>query len=217
MRSDLEELLINSMKCLDEDQVMSATWKLLEEEYSKYEIFNLLDAGSREVGKLFEKGDYFIADLIVSGNIYADVINYFNLSASRPTDHTIGSVLIGVVQGDIHEIGKDIISNHLRSESFQVTDLGVDVSPEDFSAAALKIRPDIIALSGVMASSAQAMGQTIHQLEQSGVRKFSSILIGGACVSKEICNLVHADGWSKTPMDTLNFCMSTVKEKTNES
>lgn len=216
MRPDLEKLLINSMKCLDEDQVMSATWQLLEEEYSKYEIFNLLDEGSREVGRLFEKGDYFIADLIVSGNIYANVINYFNLSASRPTDHVIGTVLIGVVQGDIHEIGKDIISNHLRSESFQVVDLGVDVSPEDFSRAALKTHPNIIALSGVMASSAQVMGQTIQHLEQRGIRNFSSILIGGACVSEEICNIIHADGWAQTPMDTLNFCLSKVKEKINE-
>lgn len=208
-----EKSLIDAMKRLDEDMVLSSVCQLIEHGYDKYAIFNLLDAGTLEVGKLFENGEYFIADLIVSGNIYADVINYFDLSKSHSNTNIIGTVLIGVVQGDIHEIGKDIICNHLRSEGFQVTDLGIDVCPERFLDAALKLRPDIIALSGIMANSIGMITNTIRCLEQAGVRDFASILIGGACIDEKICALLQADGWAKTPMNTLNFCLAKIKEK----
>lgn len=209
----LETRLIEAMEHLDEDTVINLTCQLLKYDYSKYDIFKLLDAGSRKVGKKFEKGEYFIADLIVSGNIYANVIDSCNLAAFQPTNPVIGSVLIGVVQADIHEIGKDIVCSQLRSEAFSVTDLGVDVSPEEFVDVALRLRPDVVALSGIMANSVNMMAYTIRCLDQAGVRSFASILIGGACVNEDICKLTSADGWSRIPMDTLNFCLNTVKEK----
>ena len=211
MYSELETRLITSMKNLDEDQVYLSIERLLNEGYDKYQIYTLLDKGTIEVGRLFEEGEYFIADLIVSGIIYADVVTTFSLIDTSPDTDKVGHVLIGVVEADIHEIGKDIICNHLRSEGFQVTDLGVDVPPAQFIEAAHRLHPDIIALSGVMAASVGHMENTVKQLELAGVRSFASIVIGGACVNESVAKIINADAWAKTPYETVKTCLAMVK------
>ena len=112
------------------------------EGHSFEEIQQCLNTGISAVGTRFERGDYFIADLIVSGMIYRSALNEREPLRSGGAPRPLGKVVIGVVAGDIHDIGKDIIVSLLRAERFDVVDLGIDVKPERFVHAVRNYHPD---------------------------------------------------------------------------
>ena len=200
-----------AMEALDEDAVKECAGKLMDQGCDRYTLFRLLDQGSSRVGYKFEQGEYFLADLIVAGGIYSDVLSAYQFTQADRPDNYIGTVVIGVVRSDIHDIGKDIIVNLLRAEGFRVIDLGVDVAPEAFTAAALQYRPAVVALSGVLAYSVIEMGNTIQALRKAGVGEFSSILIGGVVTDENARIATGADAFARAPMETLNYCLSKVK------
>ena len=211
MENVLHDRLVYAMETLDEDAVIDCAAKLLEDGCDKYTLFRLLDQGSSRVGYKFEQGEYFLADLIVAGGIYSNVLSEFDFRQSdRPTDY-IGTVVIGVVRSDIHDIGKDIVISLLRTEGFRVIDLGVDVAPEQFVAAALQYKPDVVALSGVLAYSVVEMGHAISAMKTAGVGYFASFLIGGVVTDETSRIAAGADAFAREPMETLNYCLARVK------
>ena len=211
VENDLHTRLVNAMEALDEDTVLACAGQLLEQGCDKYTLFRLLDQGSSRVGYKFEQGEYFLADLIVAGGIYSNVLSAFHFCQTDRSDNYIGTVLIGVVRSDIHDIGKDIIVSLLRTEGFRVIDLGVDVEPEKFVAAALQYKPLVVAMSGVLAYSVIEMGNTIQALRRAGVGDFASLLIGGVVTDESSRAATGADAFARAPMETLNYCLSKVK------
>ena len=212
MENNLPERLVDAMEQLDEDAVMECAAALLESGADRYTLFSLLDQGSSRVGYKFETGEYFLADLIVAGGIYSEVLSRFRFDNEDRTGETIGTVLIGVVRSDIHDIGKDIICNLLRANGFRVIDLGVDVSPDRFVSAALQYRPCTVAMSGVLAYSIIEMGNTVHALRGAGVGDFASLLIGGVATDENARLATGADAFAREPMETLNFCLASLEK-----
>ena len=148
---DLNRQLIEAMADLNEDLVIATVRQMAAEGHSSEEIQQCLNTGISAVGTRFERGDYFIADLIVSGMIYRSALNEREPLRSGGAPRPVGKVVIGVVAGDIHDIGKDIIVSLLRAERFEVVDLGIDVKPERFVHAVRNYHPDVVLLSGVLA------------------------------------------------------------------
>ena len=212
MENNLQERLVDAMEQLDEDAVMECAAALLESGADRYTLFSLLDQGSSRVGYKFETGEYFLADLIVAGGIYSEVLSRFRFDNEDRTGETIGTVVIGVVRSDIHDIGKDIICNLLRANGFRVIDLGVDVSPDRFVSAALQYRPCTVAMSGVLAYSIIEMGNTVHALRGAGVGDFASLLIGGVATDENARLATGADAFAREPMETLNFCLASLEK-----
>lgn len=212
MENNLPERLVDAMEQLDEDAVMECAAALLESGADRYTLFSLLDQGSSRVGYKFETGEYFLADLIVAGGIYSEVLSRFRFDNEDRTGETIGTVVIGVVRSDIHDIGKDIICNLLRANEFRVIDLGVDVSPDRFVSAALQYRPCTVAMSGVLAYSIIEMGNTVHALRGAGVGDFASLLIGGVATDENARLATGADAFAREPMETLNFCLASLEK-----
>ena len=212
MENNLQERLVDAMEQLDEDAVMECAAALLESGADRYTLFSLLDQGSSRVGYKFETGEYFLADLIVAGGIYSEVLSRFRFDNEDRTGETIGTVVIGVVRSDIHDIGKDIICNLLRANEFRVIDLGVDVSPDRFVSAALQYRPCTVAMSGVLAYSIIEMGNTVHALRGAGVGDFASLLIGGVATDENARLATGADAFAREPMETLNFCLASLEK-----
>ena len=212
MENNLQERLVDAMEQLDEDAVMECAAALLESGADRYTLFSLLDQGSSRVGYKFETGEYFLADLIVAGGIYSEVLSRFHFDNEDRTGETIGAVVIGVVRSDIHDIGKDIICNLLRANGFRVIDLGVDVSPDRFVSAALQYRPCTVAMSGVLAYSIIEMGNTVHALRGAGVGDFASLLIGGVATDENARLATGADAFAREPMETLNFCLASLEK-----
>ena len=125
----------------------------------------------------------------------------------------VGRVVIGVVEGDIHDIGKDIIVSLLRAEHFEVIDLGVDVKPDRFAYAVQTYRPDVLLMSGVLTLAQESMKKTMDLLRKEELRSQVAILIGGMCAGEYQRQWIGADGWAYDPMETVNFCKRVVEEK----
>ncbi len=205
--------LIDAMTELDEERVMQLVQAMISSGATSNSIQMALNIGVSNVGRRFEKGDYFIADLIVSGMLYRDALRLLLPLPNSNRVMPIGRVVIGVVEGDIHDIGKDIVVSLLRAEHFEVIDLGVDVKPERFAYAIRTYRPDILLMSGVLSFAKESMKKTMEHLQGEKLRSQVSILIGGMCSSEKHMALIGADGWAYDPMETVNFCKRVVGEK----
>lgn len=210
---DYRAALIEAMTELNEDQVMECIRTMMEKEHTYNDIQMYLNTGVNNVGKRFENGEYFIADLIVSGMIYRDALTMLMPMIRGGSNMPIGRIVIGVVEGDIHDIGKDIIVSLLRAERFEVIDLGIDVKPERFAYALCTYRPDVLLMSGVLSFAKESMAKTMELLEKEGLRSQVPILIGGLCASEHQMKLIGADGWAYDTAETVNFCKRMVKEK----
>lgn len=125
----------------------------------------------------------------------------------------IGRVVIGVVEGDIHDIGKDIVVSLIRAKHFEVIDLGMDVKPERFAYAIRTYRLDVLLMSGVLTFAKESMKKIMDLLKNENLRGQVAILIGGMCASENQRALVSADIWAYDPMETVNFCKRVVGEK----
>lgn len=205
--------LIDAMTELDEERVMQLVQAMIDSGATSNSIQMALNVGITNVGKRFEKGDYFIADLIVSGMIYRDALRILMPSMDRTRSMPIGRIVIGVVQGDIHDIGKDIIVSLLRAEHFEVIDLGVDVKPERFAYAVRTYRPDALLMSGVLTMARESMKKTLELMQKENLRQQVQVLIGGLCAGESQRQWIGADGWAYDPMETVNFCKRVVGEK----
>lgn len=207
-----QEELIKSMAQLDEENVLKYIQLMLTSGFSREAIRKYLTEGSEEVGYYFANGEYFIADLIVSGMIYQHALSLLTPPLESGDPKPIGRAVIGVVEGDIHDIGKDIVVSLLRSERFEVIDLGIDVRPQRFVYALRSYNPDIVLLSGLLASSSLSVARTMKELNADPCRKETRIFIGGQCASSQLCSQTGADGWAYDTIVTIDFCKKVIKE-----
>lgn len=206
--------LVDAMTELNEERVLEVVQDMVSEGVSMNAISMALNAGVSNVGKRFESGEYFIADLIVSGMIYRDALRIITPVSTGERPMPIGRVVIGVVEGDIHDIGKDIVVGLLRAERFEVIDLGVDVKPERFAYAIRTYLPDVLLMSGVLTFAKDSMKKTIELLEKEQLRKKVPILIGGMCTGEYQCQWIGADEWAYDPLETVAFCKNVMEAKT---
>jgi methanogenic corrinoid protein MtbC1 len=125
-----------------------------------------------------------------------------------------GTILLGTVRGDIHDIGKNSLSMLLNSYGFTVHDLGVDVAPVEFLLAAIQVKPDIIGLSGLITSSFESMKETIHLIRVSGESEVSSlpIIIGGYMLTEQVSQYVNADYWVNDAMSGVRICQQLLAD-----
>ncbi|MDZ4742444.1 MAG: corrinoid protein [Verrucomicrobiota bacterium] len=149
-----------------------------------------------EVGRRFEANEYFVPELLIAARAMKGCLELIKpLLAAKGTE-PIGRVLIGTVKGDLHDIGKNLVSAMLEGGGFEVTDLGVDVSPEKFIQAIKEKNINIVALSALLTTTMPAMKTTIDAFKASGDRAKVKIMIGGAPVTQQYSDEIGADGYS---------------------
>ena len=209
---NLQDRLIRAMEDLNEEQVLTTIRQMMNGHYTYNNIQMCLNTGMSCVGKYFERGEYFIADLIVSGMIYRNALNLLMPLNSERSTLPIGRIVIGVAEGDIHDIGKDIIVSLLRAEHFEVIDLGIDVKPARFAYAIHTYRPDLLLMSGVLTIAQESMRKTMDLLRTEGLLNIP-VLIGGLCASEFQMRAIGADGWAYDTLETIAFCKRVIKEK----
>jgi methanogenic corrinoid protein MtbC1 len=148
------------------------------------------------VGHRFEAGDYFIPELIFSGEIMKEISALIKpLMTSEIKSEYVGTVVIGTVKGDIHDIGKDMVSFMLEINGFEVQDLGVDVSADRFVTCVKETKAQVVGLSAFLTGCIESMKATVLALQEAGLRDNVKIMIGGNFISDLVCNEVGADGW----------------------
>lgn len=200
----VEEGLAQAIAHLDDKKVSLYTDELIRSGKAPQELQVYLNKGLQKVNELFESGEYFIADLMYAGMLCRYALERF--SSVLPRKSSKGIILIGVVERDIHDIGKDIISALLYADGFEVIDLGNNVSPQMFVDAINKYHPQILLLSGMMHFSQDSMKRTIESIKNAGLRSQVKILLGGGCVDPWILNRMDADAVALEPLETVNTC-----------
>jgi methanogenic corrinoid protein MtbC1 len=170
--------------------------------------------GLRLVGERYEQRIYYISGLIMAGEIMHRVGNViFPLLKSRVSGTESGTILIGTVQGDIHYIGKDIVTALLRCFGFTVIDIGVNVPPQRFLSKAQEIAPDIVGLSCLIHSCYDATRTTVDQLRSLRTKRSRGpALIVGGLVNQEVCDHVGADAWANNAMAGVRLCQQFVRK-----
>lgn len=156
---------------------------------------NLIPAMS-EVGRLFEDNEYFVPELLIAARAMQEGMKILNPLLKASGVAKAGYVIIGTVQGDLHDIGKNLVASMLEGGGFEVIDLGVDVPAEKFVEEAKKKEGTIICLSALLTTTMPQMRGVIDSLKQAGIRDSIKIMIGGAPVTEDFAQEIGADGYS---------------------
>jgi len=151
----------------------------------------------KEAGRLFEEGEYFVPELLVSARASQAVFEIIRPLLQRRGVRPAGRIALGTVRGDVHDIGKNLVAAMLEGGGFAVDDLGVDVPPERFVAAAAAGQVDVVALSALLTTTMPAMQATIEALRAAGVRDRVKVIVGGAPLSASHASAIGADGYSE--------------------
>lgn len=201
--------LIAHVADLEENEVLSLVEARIADGHDPLAIIEDCQEGLRQVGERYERQEYYLSGLIMAGEIFREVMEMVQpLIVEKFTGSESGTILLGTVKGDIHDIGKNNLSMLLTCYGFSVHDLGVDVSPSEFLLQAVQIRPDIIGLSGLLTSSYDAMKETIELLRISGDAAIAAvpIIIGGNQLNEQVCRYVGADYWVNDAMTGVRLC-----------
>jgi len=186
---------------LEEDQVLNLVKdRLAKNSDEGLQIVEELREAMNIIGKRFEEQEYFLSDLVFAAEIFENAIKIIRPYLKTETQK-LGKVLIGTVQGDIHDIGKSILGSLLECAGFEVIDLGVDQPIQNFIEAIKKENPDIIGLSTLLTIGFDSMKKTIEEIRKVTEKK---IIIGGGVINQDWCDQVKADLWAKDAMDGVN-------------
>lgn len=182
----------------DGDTAFQLTQKALDDKVAVNDILNKgLVPGLQKVGDLFETGDYFLPELIVSGDAVSRALELLEPVLGKEDAPYRGNFLIGTVQGDVHDLGKNIVIMMLKGNGWKVTDLGVDVSPEDFCLAVKEGDFQILGMSSLLTMTMPNAARTIETLREAGVREKVKVMVGGAPVTADWVEKIGADAHAK--------------------
>jgi methylmalonyl-CoA mutase cobalamin-binding domain/chain len=195
---------------LREGEVYDLLKKRLEEGVSAMEVINECNAAMVEVGKRFEENKYFISELIMSGEIFKNINtqleNQIGFAENLQKKSSKGTVIIGTVKNDIHDIGKNIAVILLKGCGYDVVDLGVDVPAEKFAEALREKKALVIGLSCLLNIAFPSLKKVVDEISKSGLRDQVKIMIGGAACSEEIKTYAGADFYAKDAGAGVTIC-----------
>jgi methanogenic corrinoid protein MtbC1 len=211
--STLEELRLALIE-LDEQRTLALTRRLLEQgRVAPMSILSTCQQALKVVGERYERQEYFISGLIMAGELFKEVLDLVQPTEEQADCGTsAGTILLGTVAGDIHDIGKNMFATSLRGFEFKVIDLGVDVSPARFLAEVGRSRPDVVCLSGLIMAAFESMRSTVSlirsQEDQLGYRP--PVILGGSVIDGRVCQFAGADSWSTDAMEGVRICQDLV-------
>jgi 5-methyltetrahydrofolate--homocysteine methyltransferase len=192
---------VNLLADLKEDEVIKLTKKRLDAKEDPLKILEDGRKGMEIVGKRFAGGEYFLPELVFSGELLKEITALVKPHLKGDVKQKrLGKVVIGTVAGDIHDIGLNIVDFMLDVNGFEVTNLGVDVSKEKFVKAVQDTKAPILGLSGFLTPAFDAMKETIEAMEKAGLRKNLKIMIGGGQMDDEVRKYAKADAYGKDAM-----------------
>ena len=161
--------------------------------------------GIKEVGELFSKGDYFLPELIIGADAMKAALDVLEPALTGGQEReVVGKVVIGTVEGDLHEIGKTLVGTMLTANGFKVTDIGVDQSPEAFVKAVEENNADIVGASALLTTTMLQQKKLIEALEGAGLRDKVKVLIGGAPVTDRYASEIGADGYAEDAISAVD-------------
>jgi methanogenic corrinoid protein MtbC1 len=208
--------LIVHLADLDETYVLKLVQRLLDEGQDPLTIIKDCEQAMRLVGERYEGREYYLSGLIMAGEIFREVMAMVQpLMEQQLAGSSSGRVLLGTVQGDIHNIGKGIVEVALRCYGFTVEDLGVDVAPQCFLDRIENNPPDVIGLSGLITVAYESMKETVGLLRGKSMpgQPPIPIIVGGGMLNETVSRFVGADFWTTDAFEGVRICQRIVQKK----
>lgn len=208
--TDEEKQLVEWLADMYEEEAIELSNKmLLEEKKDPMRVLELCRAAMDIVGQRFEEGEYFLPELVLAGEML-DNIGAVAKPLIKQTEGgeqaKLGKVLIGTVHGDLHDIGKNIVSFMLDINGFEVKDIGIDVPVQTFIEEINDFQPDVVGLSGFLTLAFDSMKETIEAFDQAGMRESFKIMIGGGQIDETVRAYTGADAFGVNAVEAVNLC-----------
>jgi len=201
MSQELTDAIIE----MREQDALRITNEMLETGVDPLEVLEACSSAMEVIGRRFEDDEYFISELILAGVMLKEISELVkpHLVQAAPTEK-LGTVVVGTIEGDIHDIAKDIVVFMLDTMGFEVIDLGVDVPAARFVEAVKESGAQVVALSGFLTLAYDVMRDTVQALRDAGLTEVK-VMIGGGQIDAEVQDYAHADGWGKDAMTAVNL------------
>jgi methanogenic corrinoid protein MtbC1 len=214
----MSEKLVYAIADMREEEALALVKEMVNSGVEPMAILDSAREAMAIVGQRFEEGTYFLPELMLSGEMLNQITDILKPELAKlPEVKYHGKVLIGTVQGDIHDIGKNIVTFMLDVNGFDVLDLGVDVSPQRFVEAIQDFEPQVIGLSGFLTLAFDSMKETVDAIETAGLRDGIKIMIGGGQVNEEIQKYAGADAYGRDAMAGVSLARQWVGVKRESS
>jgi methanogenic corrinoid protein MtbC1 len=206
--------LVNAIADMKEQEALKLAKEMVEGGSEPLAILNAAREAMGIVGQRYEEGTYFLPELILAGvmlNQIAEIVKPELAKAPKEKRH--GKVVMGTVEGDIHDIGKDIVVFMLDVNGFEVLDLGIDVPPQKFVEAIKDFQPQVVGLSGFLSLAFDSMKDTVEAMKKAGLRDKVKVMIGGGQMSDEIKKYTGADAYGEDAMAGVSLARKWVGVK----
>lgn len=212
--ADLKLLLVESL--LARAQAMTQTEKIVDDAVkSGVSAVDILNKGFMPamaiIGDKFSEGEIYIPDVLIAARAMQASVDKLRPLLSEDEAPNRGTVVIGTVKGDLHDIGKNLVKYMLQGSGFNVVDLGNDVSPEQFAEAVRKNEAGVVAMSALLTTTMGSMKDIIDGLEEAGLRDSVKVMIGGAPVTQEFADRIKADGYARDAGSAVHTAMQLLE------
>ena len=209
------EEFVNAILELEEEKALKIARERLEAGEDPLKILDDLKVAAEKVGEKYEKGEFFVADLVMAGEIMKGVSELVRpkLKELGKAREPIGKLVIGTVEGDIHDIGKNIAVTMAEAAGFEVIDLGVDVPPQKFVEAIKQHNPEVVGMSGLLTLAIESMKKTVDAIKEAGLRDKVKIIIGGGRVDEYAKEYLGADAWTNDAAKGIRIMLGWVGGK----
>jgi len=208
--NEQESRLVNLLVDMEEDEALTLARKmLLEEHVDPMRVLELCRTAMDGVGKRFEQGEYFLPELVLAGDMLETIGGMAKPLISQEGEDSrkkLGKVLIGTVHGDLHDIGKNIVTFMLDINQFEVKDLGIDVPVSVFVDEIRSFQPAVVGLSGFLTLAFDSMKETIEAFEQAGLRDDFKVMIGGGQIDETVREFTGADAFGANALEAVKLC-----------
>jgi 5-methyltetrahydrofolate--homocysteine methyltransferase len=203
--SKLYDAILNG----EEQLAVDLTKEALKESVDPVELINKwMVPATDEAGRRFEAQDFFFPELLMAGRAMKAALDVLRPALTNSGVPPAGRVAIGTVQGDLHDIGKNMVASMLEGAGFEVIDIGIDAPPEKFVEAVKNSRPNILGISALLTTTMPEMKKVIYALVQSGLRDKTKVIVGGAPVTQEFANEIGADGYGENAASAVTLVRS---------
>ena len=197
----MSQKLIDAIADMQEEEALKLVGEMVESGSEPMAILEAVRKAMDVVGQRYEKGEYYLPELVLAGEMMNQITDMIKSElAKSPSAERLGKVLIGTVEGDIHDIGKDIVGFMLDVNGFEVLDLGVDVSAQKFTEAVRDFQPQVVGLSGFLTLAFDAMKETVESIKKAGLRDNVKIMIGGGQMDDQVRAHTGADAYGRDAM-----------------
>jgi 5-methyltetrahydrofolate--homocysteine methyltransferase len=204
-----EKQLLEALSDMREDEALALARSMLDRGEDPVRVLELCREAMDVVGKRFEKQEYFLPELVLAGEMLETIgalAKPLIQQGSGGEAKKLGRVLIGTVHGDLHDIGKNIVTFMLDINGYEVRDIGIDVPVAKFIEEIREFKPSVLALSGFLTLAFDSMKETVEAIEKAGLRNGMKIMIGGGQVDEAVKNYTRADAFGSNAVAAVSLC-----------